>query len=91
MFDNLDGEYLKITYLEEEREEIILKCIHKLHLLMQIETRITIIHIGGKIVTRSFCVYSNLVIKIVKIAKRRDLAQMHLCAAQNISILRYDS
>ena len=33
MFDNLDGEYLKITYLEEEREELILECIHKLHKL----------------------------------------------------------
>ena len=48
MFDDLDGEYLKITYLEEEREETINKCIQKLHLLMQIETRITI-HIGRKI------------------------------------------
>ena len=46
MFDDLDGEYLKITYLEEEREETINKCIQKLHLLMQIETRITI-HIWG--------------------------------------------
>jgi hypothetical protein len=33
MFDNLDGEYLKITYLEEEGEELILECIHKLHKL----------------------------------------------------------
>ena len=47
MFDILDGEYFKITYLEEKREETIKKCIQKLHLLMQIETGITI-HIGGE-------------------------------------------
>ena len=34
MFDNLDGEYLKTTYLEEERENTIKKVIHKIHLLM---------------------------------------------------------
>ena len=46
MFDILDEEYLKITYLEEEREELILKHIHKLH--KHIDTRINI-HIGGEI------------------------------------------
>ena len=49
MFDDLDGDYLKITYLEEEREELILKHIHKLHKVHKhIDTRINI-HIGGEI------------------------------------------